>query len=76
MPEDNEVLGAGDIDKGKTQNNSDYDTKMDLDVANIDKNDKNIWRTIYKAIGECYFGEGNIFPREFINLCKKYQNDQ
>ena len=37
MPEDNEVLGAGDIYKGKTQNNSDYDTKMDLDVANIDK---------------------------------------
>ena len=32
---------------------------MDLDVQNIDKNDKNTQRTIYEAIYEPYFGEVN-----------------
>ena len=37
VPEDHEVPGTGDIYEGNTQKNSDYDTTMDLDVANIDK---------------------------------------
>ena len=43
---------VGDRNVGTTQKTSDYDMTMDLDVANIDKNDDNIWRTIYEAIDE------------------------
>ena len=73
MPEDHEVLGAGDRYEGNTQNISDYDTTIYLDVANIDKNDKNPWGTIYKAIYERYFGEVKLFTRAFINICKIIQ---
>ena len=34
-----EVLGAEDRNYGNTQKTSEYYTTMDLDVANIDKND-------------------------------------
>ena len=48
---------------------------MDLDVANIYKNEKNTWRTIYKVINERYFVEVKLFPIEFINICKKHTNE-
>ena len=37
MPEYHEVLGTVDGYEVKTQKNSDYDTTIYLDVANIDK---------------------------------------
>ena len=48
---------------------------MDLDVTNIDKNDKNTWRKIYEAIGEPYFGGVKLIPRAFLNLCKNHPNE-
>ena len=41
LSEDHEVLGAGARDEENTQKTSDYDTTIDLNVANIDKNDNN-----------------------------------
>ena len=41
VPEDHGVLGAGARDGENTQKTSAYDTTMDLNVANIDKNDNN-----------------------------------
>ena len=55
--------------EGNTQNTSDYDMTMDLNVSNIDKNDKNIQRTIYKANDEGYFVRVKLLIIEFINLC-------
>ena len=75
VSEDHEVLGAGDRDEENTQKTSDYDTTMDLDVANIDKNDNNTWMTIYEAIYAPYFVRVKIFSRAFINPCKKHPND-
>ena len=40
---------------------------MDLDIENIDKYYKNTWR----KIDELYFGEVKLFPREFLEHCKK-----
>ena len=40
---------------------------MDLDIKNIDKYYKNTWR----KIDELYFGEVKLFPREFLEHCKK-----
>ena len=48
---------------------------MYLDIENIDKDEKKTLRTICKAIGERYFSEVKLFPRSFINLCKKNPND-
>ena len=50
VPEYHEVLGAGARDEGNTHNNPYYDMKIGLDVANIDKNEKKAWKTIYEAI--------------------------
>ena len=69
------MLGKGDRDEGNTQKISDYDMTIDLYVANIDKNLKKTWRTIYKAIDERYFVEVRLFPRSFINICKNHTND-
>ena len=44
VAEDREVRFAGDRYEGNTQKTPDYVRTMDLDVANIDKNDKNTWR--------------------------------
>ena len=64
VPEDHEVLGVEVRDDGET-----------LDVANIDKNDNNTQRTIYVEIYEGYFVMIKLFPRAFINLCKKHPNE-
>ena len=50
VPEYHEVLGAGARDEGNTHNNPYYDMKIGLDAANIDKNEKKTWKTIYEAI--------------------------
>ena len=47
---------------------------MDIDIKNINKNDKNTWRTIYEEICEPYFGEVKLFPKAFIEHCKKHLN--
>ena len=73
VPEDHEVLGAGDIDEENTQKTPEYDTTMYSDVSNIDNNDNNTWRTIYEKIYEYYFGEIKLFPRAFTNLYKTIQ---
>ena len=70
-----EVIGAGNRDEVNTQKTSEYDTKMDLDVAIIDKNVSKTWKTIYEAFDESYFIEVKLFPRAFINLCKKHPNE-
>ena len=67
------MLGKGAIDEENTQKTSDYDTTIDLNVANIDKNDNNTQRTIYREIYEGYFVRVKLFPRAFINLCKNSQ---
>ena len=69
------MLDSGDRYEENTQKTLDYDTTMALDVANIDKNDNNTRRTIYEAIDEGYFVKFKLFPREFINLCKKHPNE-
>ena len=38
VPEYQEVLGAGAREEGNTQKTSDYNTTINLDIANIDKN--------------------------------------
>ena len=46
MPAYHELIILVAKDEGNTNKTSDYDTKMDLEVENIDKNDKNTWNTI------------------------------
>ena len=75
VPKDNEVIGAGSRYEENIHKTSDYNTTMDLDVANIDKNDNNTWRTTHKEIYEGYFVKVKLFPREFINICKNYPNE-
>ena len=55
VPEDRGVLCAGARYEGNTQKTSDYDTTMDLDVANINKKENNTCRNMYEAIGKHYF---------------------
>ena len=66
---------SGCIYKGNTHKTPEYVRKMDLDVANIDKNDKNTCMDIYKAIDVRYFGGVKLFPKSFLNQCKKYLNE-
>ena len=40
---------------------------MDIDVKNIDKNDKNTWSSIYKAIDAPDFGEVKQFTKLFLD---------
>ena len=47
---------------------------MDIDVQNIDKNDKNTCRKIYEEIDEPYFGEVKLFPKDFIEHFKNNPN--
>ena len=47
--------------------------KMDTDVENIDKCDNKTWRKIYETIDEAYFGSIEVFPKEFLEHCKKIQ---
>ena len=75
VTEDHEVIGTVYIYEENTQKTSDCDTTMGLYVANIDKNDNNIWMTIYEAIYEGYFFKVKLFPREFINICKNNPNE-
>ena len=65
----------GDKDEGNKQKTLDYVRKMDLDVTNIDKNDKYKRRTIYEAIDVPYFGEAKIFTKAFTIHCRKHKND-
>ena len=74
VTEYHEVLGTVYTDEGNTQRTSDYDTTVDLDVANIDKNNKDKRRTIYEAIDGGYLGEFKLFPRAFINISKNLPN--
>ena len=76
MPEYHEVIGAGDLYEINTQKNSDYDTAMYLDVSNIDKNDNNTRRNIYKAIGKGYFVKEehlSIYVKTIQMSHKKFQ---
>ena len=63
----------GAIDDGNKNKTKEYFMPMDIDVKNIDKNNKNIWRTIYEAIGAPYFGEVKIYFKEFLAKCKSKQ---
>ena len=76
VPEDHEVLGAGDIYEINIQKTSDYDTTIDLYVTNIEKYINNTWKIIYKATYERYFVEVRLFPIKFINLEKIIQMSQ
>ena len=48
---------------------------MDLDVKNVDKNNKNAWRTIYEAIYAHSFGQVKLFPKLFLDHYKNHPND-
>ena len=63
-------LQETEIDINK-HNTPAYFSTMDIDVKNIDKNDKNTWITIYEPIDEPYFWEVKIFTKVFIYHCKK-----
>ena len=75
VSEDHEVLGAGARDEVYTQETSEYDTKMDLDVANIDKSEKKACMTIYKVIDDSYFSQVKLFPISITNFCKNHPNE-
>ena len=47
---------------------------MDINVENIDENDKKTHRAIYEVIDEPYFGEVIIFLKLFLDHCKKHPN--
>ena len=49
--------------------------RIDIDVRNIDKNDKNIWRSIYKPICVPYFVGVKLFPKSFLGNFKNHMND-
>ena len=67
VTEDNSVPVIEYRDEGNTHKTPDYSRTMYLDVANIDKNYKHIWRIIYKTIDAPSFGEVEIFPISFLN---------
>ena len=48
---------------------------MDIDVENINKNDKNTWRTIHEAIDESCFGWVKPFPKELLVHCKNNSHE-
>ena len=66
---------GGDKYYVNTQKTQWYVSKFYIDVKNIDKNDKNIWRTIYEAIYAPYFEEVKLFSKEFIDHCKNRPNE-
>ena len=47
---------------------------MDIDVENVDKNDKNTWRNIYDAIYAPYHVEIKPSLETILDQCKKYPN--
>ena len=51
-----EVPVSGSRDDRNMYKTPEYFSKMDIDVENIDEIDKNICRTIYKAIDASYSG--------------------
>ena len=59
---------------GNTHKTPEYVRTMDIDVENINKNDKNRWRNIYEAIDAPYFGEVKLFPKEFLDPYKENPN--
>ena len=40
---------------------------MEINVENIDKDDKKTQRKIYKAFDEPYFEEVKLFPKSLLN---------
>ena len=58
-----------------TQKTTDYIMTMNVDVENIDRNDKNTRITIYKSINAYYFGEVIISTKSFLYHCKNHPND-
>ena len=46
---------------------------MDLYAQNIDNNDKNTWMKIYETIDEPYFGEVELFSKDFFITVKRIQ---
>ena len=46
---------------------------MSFDVKNIDKNDKNTWRTLYKEIDEPYSAEVKLFHKLFLDYYEKFK---
>ena len=47
-----------------------YQENLKIDVKNINKNIKTIWRPIYDVIYVTLFEEKNIFPQHLLDLCK------
>ena len=47
-----------------------YIKTLKIDVKNINKNIKTIWRPIYDVIYVTLFEEKNIFPQHLLDLCK------
>ena len=52
---------------------------MSQDINNIDtyqtitKVNRTKWRPIYEIIDQAYIKDSNIFPEDFIRVCKKIQ---
>ena len=58
-----------------THNKPEYFITIYIYVKNIDRNDKNTWRTIYEAIDAPYFGDVNLFTKVFLDQCKNHPNE-
>ena len=43
---------------------------MNLDIENIASTSQNICRSIYEVTNDDYFEAVELFPTEFLNLCK------
>ena len=67
---------SGAIYDENTHDTHSYYRTMDIDVKNIDENDKNTWRKIYEAIDEPYFGYFTLFTKVFIENCEIIQITQ
>ena len=52
-----------------------YQETMNLDIENIASTNQNIWRSIYDVIDDSYFKVVKFFLTEFLDQCKKNQNE-
>ena len=51
-----------------------YQKTSKIDIKNIDKNIKKIWRPIYDVIYISFFEETEKFPQHFLELYKRDPN--
>ena len=73
VTEDHDALVVGAIDEGNTHKTPDYDTIINLDVANIDKNDKINGGQYTRQWMNLDLERLNYFPENLLILVKSIQ---